>query len=239
VDNETKEALLRSRPWAPTPEEDQHLSRAAAADPNLAKLLEQQQRLNTRLHDELAAISIPNTLRDQILARPKIIRVSAWRKSQPFLAIAAAIVLIAGGLFYWLPAREDTSVAGFRSRMVGFAVREYRMDLFTNDPATLNRYLAAKGDPTQFRLPQKLQSLPLKGGASLTWQGKPVSMICFDWSPKETLYMFVLDQPLTPATTAQTQPLKGLNTATWTADGKTFILAGRIPEQNLAELVRS
>ena len=30
MDKETKEALLRSRPWAPTPEDDQHLSRAAA-----------------------------------------------------------------------------------------------------------------------------------------------------------------------------------------------------------------
>lgn len=239
MDNETKEALLRARRWRPSAEDDQLLARAAEREPGLAKAIEQQQQVNSRVRDQLKAIPIPSGLRDQILARRKIVRVSGWRKAQPLLAIAAALAIVAGGLFYWLPAREDLSVAGFRSRMVGFAVREYRMDILTKDRGELDRYLAGKGDPTQFRVPQKLASLPLKGGASLTWQGKPVSMICFDWSAKETLYMFVLDQPLGQSSTAQAQTLKGLNTATWTAEGKTFVLAGRIPQQNLAELVHS
>ena len=73
----------------------------------------------------------------------------------------------------------------------------------------------------------------------MDWQGKPVSMVCFDWNGKETLFMFVLDEALANGATPQIAPVKKLTTATWSADGKTFILAGEIPEKDLANLVKS
>jgi hypothetical protein len=233
VDDRDKEMLLRVRPWAADREDEEQTK---SLPPELVR---QQKEFNARVHDELAAIPVPTALRDQILARRKILRVSNWRRATPLLALAAAMVFLAAGLFYWLRPREDLTIAGFRSRMVGFAVREYRMDVLTKDLDVLKRFLAAKGDPAQFTLPPQLAKLPLKGGADLRWQDKPVSMVCFSWTATETLYMFVLSQALADPDALQPQQVRSLNTITWKADGKTFLLAGPIPENRLAELAKS
>jgi hypothetical protein len=112
------------------------------------------------------------------------------------------------------------------------------MDVFTNDFTEMKRFLAQRSKPADFSLPGGLAKLPLKGGAAMNWQGKAVSMVCFDSAAKTTLYMFVLGEPLSTAD-VQPQPVKGLNTVTWSAGGKTFLLVGRVPEASLAELVKS
>ncbi len=233
MDNREKEALLRSRPWA-SDREDEEQTRSISPE-----LYRQQTEFNARVRDELAAIPVPTALRDQILARSKVVRVSNWRRVTPLLAIAATVALIAAGSFYWSQPKEDLTIAGFRSRMVAFAVREYRMDLLTKDWNVLKQFLAGKGDPVQFTVPPQLAKVPLKGGADLRWQDKRVSMVCFDWAPTVTLYMFVLDEPLSDPNLLRPLEVKKLKTITWTADGKTFLLAGRIPEDRLAELAKS
>lgn len=239
MDKQQKEALLRTRPWAPSAEDEHQLAEAQAADPALADAREQQQRFNTRLHEQLATIPVPSGLRDQILARRKVVPVSHWGSARPVLAIAAALLVLGVGLFYWNRPREDTTLAGFRSRMTGFVVRQYSMDLTTNDFRALKLFLAQSGKPTDFSLPRGLANLPLKGGAAMSWQGKAVSMVCFDWDAKETLYMFVLDEPLSTSDSVRPETVKNLNTVTWSSNGKTFLLAGRVPETKLLELAKS
>lgn len=238
-----KEVLLRSRPWSPRKtDEEETAAKLAESESDLRDLQKRQEEFNARVRHELAGIPVPSGLRDQILARKKIVRIPCWRQPRFALAIAAAFIFLAVGTFYWARPREDKTFAGFRSRMVGFAVREYRMDKFTTNMVELRDFLATGGRPADFPLPQELAKVPLKGGARLSWQGQPVSMVCFDWDKKETLYMFVIDAPAAapPETAAaQLKPLKRLNTATWTAGGKTFVLAGRLPENELAKLVSS
>src|SRR5688572_4798306 len=134
---------------------------------------------------------IPADLRDQILARNKVITVPSWRTPRA-IAMAAALAFMATGMFFWTTAKlggEDRTFAGFRSRMIGFALREYRMDIHTNSLPVVQKYLADQGAPAAFTLPPTLAQMPVKGGAALTWQGKPVSMVCFD-RLNTTLYMF-------------------------------------------------
>jgi len=238
---DNKDILLRSRPWVKSQEEDEKdAAKTTENDPALARFHQQQQEFNARVHDELAGIPVPNGLRDQILARKTIVRVptSSW-SAKPLLALAAALVLLGVGFFYWTRPQEDLSVAGFRYRMVKFVLKEYSMEHVTKDMTDLKSYLSSKGRPNQFVLPPELAKVPLKGGQAMDWQGKPVSMVCFDWNGKETLFMFVLDEALANGATPQIAPVKKLTTATWSADGKTFILAGEIPEKDLANLVKS
>ena len=81
--------------------------------------------------------------------------------------------------------------------------------------------------------------MPLKGGAGLTWQNKPVAMVCFNWTAAETLYMFVLGEALPDPNVLRPQVIKNLSTVTWIADGKTFLLAGPVSESQLAQLAKS
>jgi hypothetical protein len=233
VDNRDKEAMLRARPWAPD-QEDQKQAQDASPE-----VYQQQKQFNARVHDELAAIPVPTALRDQILARRKVIRITQWHRARSILPMAAALVLLAAGVFYWLRPKEDLTIAGFRSRMVGSAVRVYEMDWSTDDLSVLKQRLAAKGTPAEFTLPPRLAAVPLKGGKAYTWQGKPVSMVCFNWTPTEILYMFVLGETLADPATLQPQLVKKLNTITWEADGKTFLLAGPISQEHLRELTKS
>jgi hypothetical protein len=202
---------------------------------------------DARVREAFASIPVPPNLRAQILAQRKIISVPFWRGSntaKAALALAAAVVLLATGLLFWNNApREDNAFAGFRSRMVSFALRRYDMDLHTNQLAAVKNYLATQGAPADFPLPPTLAASTVIGGKSLSWQGKPVGMVCFGHG-KEVLYMFVIDTPLpgTP-TNAAAPPVigtyKNLATATWTTGDKTFFLAGRIAASDLERLVKS
>lgn len=240
---EAKEILLRGRPWSGHKStEEQAAAKLAETDPELAQLKSQQEEFNARVRRELAGIPVPNGLRDQILARRKIVRAPIWRRPRQLLALAASILVLSSTLFYLIRTRENTSFTGFRDRMVGFAVREYRMDLLTQNFAELNGFLAAKGRPSIFTLAGGLARTPLKGGASLSWQGIPVSMVCFDWTAGETLYMFVIDQsgpkPKGSLSAPHFEAVKGLTTASWTDGNKAFLLAGHIPANELANLLR-
>ena len=109
------------------------------------------------------------------------------------------------------------------------------MDLPTNDLKEVRRYLAAKGQ-SDISLPKALENKATTGCALLSWQNKPVSMICFNSgrnadSKEPDLFLFVAARsdvpgsPLPgPAEFAQT---KKLLSATWSSGDKTYILLAR------------
>jgi hypothetical protein len=207
------------------------------------------EEFNSRVREAFASIPIPPHLREQILAQQKIISPPFWRtdkgaKTISALALAAALALLVTGLLFWNRApREDKTFAGFQSRMISFALRQYDMDLRTNQLAAVKTYLAAQGAPADFPLPATLAASAVIGGKSLSWQGKPVGMVCFGHG-QEILYMFVIDSklPCTPTNAAAPPAMatyKNLATATWTTGNKTFLLAGRIPATDLERLVKS
>ena len=237
---EKREALLRARNWSEKVRDPESSMEAAEGDPALANLQQQSEQFNARVHQALAEIPVPPALRDQILARNKVITVPYWRTPRA-IAMAAALAFMATGLFFWTTAKfggEDRTFAGFRSRMVGFALREYRMDIHTNSLPEVQKYLARQGAPAEFSLPPILAQTPVKGGAALTWQGQPVSMVCFD-KLNRTLYMFVIEHGAAPVDERSLAPFKTVATATWTAGGKTFLLAGDVPLSELDTLTKS
>jgi hypothetical protein len=234
-----REALLRARNWSHKIHDPESTTAAVEHDPALRALQLQSETFNTRVHQALSEIPVPPALRDQILARRKIIAVPFWRTPRA-LSLAAALAFLATGLVFLMRApREDKTFAGFRSRMVAFALREYRMDIHTNDLAAVQTFLAQNGAPAEFNLPPGLAQTPIKGGAALTWQGKPVSMVCFD-RLNTTLYMFVVDSSTTlPKTEFDIAPFKNISTAAWTAGDKTFFLAAPVPLTELETLLKS
>ena len=239
MDNKRDE-LRRTRTWSRKLQEEGDVS-SAGNDPELDQLRNESAEFNARVHHALAEIPVPPDLREQILARRKIIPVSGWRRHQVLLRIAAAF-LILGTLaaVFWRPSSEDKTFAGFRSRMVAFAIRQYSMDIHTNQLASVQSHLASHGAPAQFSLPPGLAATPVIGGASFAWQGKPVGMVCFKATGGETLYMFVIDSADAPGSRDfEVSPQKNLGTVTWRSAGKTFLIAGEVPLQDLEQLVKS
>jgi hypothetical protein len=164
---------------------------------------------------------------DSKILRPRF----AWR--QPVLwALAASVVLVCTLAGLWLKPSASDPLAQFQARMVGSALREYRMDLVTNDMRQVRQLLAKGGAPADYIVTPGLEKLQLTGGGLLRWQNHPVAMVCFDRGDNQMLFLFVLDRtalPNPPPATPKFDKVNQLMTASWTQGDKTYVLAG--PEE--------
>ena len=73
----------------------------------------------------------------------------------------------------------------------------------------------------------------------LTWQNRPVGMICFSLPNNDTLYMFVADENSIPGqkpANVKIETDKRLTTATWTAKGKVYLMAAATNPKTLSSL---
>lgn len=237
---EAKEILLRHFPGqSPSDDETRHALEFARQHSELGPWLADQEEFHRSFRAALHTIAPPPGLAGQILARSKVIRPS-WPRPSLLIAAAASVMLILGLLFWQRYPAEEQTFARFQSRMVGFALREYRMDIETPSESAVRTYLQEHGTPADFPLPQKLAALPVKGGASLAWKGQPVSMLCFDWQGKETLYLFVIEQRQIEEgipETAHVAPYKGVTTASWKSGEVLCLLVGEPPEEILRALL--
>lgn len=148
------------------------------------------------------------------------LRPGAW-------AAAAALVLLGALVFFRQTAGRQDDLNGFRARMVRTVLREYRMDVVTNELAAVQSYLASAGGPVVAALPMPLSDLKVIGGGLLRWKDHPVSMVCFDRGDRQMLFLFVIEQQVARfKSTGKPQAENRLMTRTWTEGGRTYLLAG-------------
>ena len=221
-----------------------------AADPDVAAALELARRdselgrwlslhcaTQNALRAKFQQLAVPVDLPARLLAGKKILRPRFhWR--QPILwAVAASIALLLTLAGFWRKPPAPDPFAQFRARMVGTALREYRMDLVTNDMRQVRQLMAQGGAPADYAVTPGLEKLQLTGGGLLHWQNHPVAMVCFDRGDHQMLFLFVLNRAALkhpPPATPQLARVNQLLTASWTHGDKTYFLAG--PEE--ADFVR-
>ena len=232
---EAKEVLLLYRPGT-RDEEDPEIAEAlqlVEQDSELRDWFMQHQAFQRAVRAKFRGIPAPESLKHAILAQQKVVRppIEFWR--QPVWVAAAAIFLVLIGLsFVWIRPPVPDRFAHYRASMVTSAVRMYGMDVVTKDPAQLRQFIAGKGAPADYDLTGGLAKLQIKGGGLLRWRGHPVSMVCFERSPGDTLFLFVLkrsalkDPPPASSDKAALEQVDGLMTASWTNGSDTYVLAG-------------
>src|SRR4051812_47804964 len=191
---EAREVLLRFRSLA-LDGDDPEVRKAlelTERDPELRRWFEEQRHFNEQARNALREIAPPKGLRERILHETKIVR-PVWRRIE-FLAAAACLALLLGGLLFWGNRTQAVDTyAGFREQMLSFALRRYTMDIFTNSQPAVLAYLATNGIPSDFPLPKKLEAAPVLGGGALSWENQPVGMMCFAGPTNQTLFLFVTD----------------------------------------------
>ena len=229
---QARQVLLAYRPGA-ADAADPEVTAAldlAKRDSELDSWLQQQLDFHNTVSAELRQIPVPRGLKEKILAdKPRVI-VPLWRRPEFLLAAACLVLgLVLSGLWFKRPSAE-LSYAGFRARMITAALRVYRMDIVTNNPAAVREFLASHGAPADYSLTAGLAATPVIGGAKLTWQGNPVSMVCFQLPRRQTLFMFVLDESALkegtrPGALPKIAPSNGVSTASWSRDGKVYFIA--------------
>jgi anti-sigma factor RsiW len=224
----------------------------AAQDAELNRWFDDQQNWHATVRAELRSIQPPPDLKELILAQGQLaqerfaeppVLIPLWRRPALAWAAAAAIALLIGlSALLLRPQTESLSYEAFQARMVGFALREYRMDIVTDDRQEIRRFLAEHGREADYELTRGLEAAPALGGARLSWQGHPVSMICFALGQREMLYLFVLPEEAIqegglPTETPQFAPSKGLMTASWRRKEKVYLLAGPLEQEALKKFL--
>jgi hypothetical protein len=227
---EAKRILIAHRPGCdPATEPDIAAAlEQVGRDPALAHWWEQQQAFHASMKKGFGEIPVPEGLRDQIRGRAKVIPFPWWQQPRTWAA-AAALVLLAGlATLLWKPAPQEGTFETFRSRMVRNVLRQYRMDIQTNDMATIRQFLATNNAPATYTLPPKLAQLPPMGAGVMSWQTSRASMVCIDTGPTGTAFLFVVkraDVQKAPGASPEFAPVNKLMTASWVEGENVYLLA--------------
>ncbi len=197
-------------------------------DPELRHWFEQHCVVQSALREKFRHIPAPTDLKESILAMNKVVSATWWHRPM-WLATAAGFALLLGLSAVLLQPRANDRFGDYRSRMVRTALREYSMDIVTNDLKQIRQSIAQRGGPADYELPRGLEKFSPTGGGCLRWRGNPVSMVCFDRGDKQMFFLFVTSRLAlkdAPSTSAQLAKINKLLTTSWSEGDKTYLLAG-------------
>ena len=235
---EAKQILALFRPGT-ADEVDPFFSQArqlAKTDPDLAAWLDSHAETFRVLRGKFQAIPVPPGLKEQILSERKIQRSLFQEYWRPILAAAAVVVLLAGLASAWrIRHAAPDGYAAYRKRMTEFALRSYSMDLKATDPAVIRNFLKERNAPADYSLPDGLITTAVSGCAVSTWQGSPVSLICFKSGRplppgnQSDLWLFVTDLKSVPNAPPPGAPVfarvNKAATASWSDGARIYLLA--------------
>lgn len=191
------------------------------------------------LREKFRGLTAPEGLRQQILSEFKAHIPQPWWRRRAVVGALACLVIGIAVASIWQTVGpvggEDLSFNGYRQRMVRTTLRAYGMDLETNDVAQVRAYLAAKRAPADFEMPPALAQTATVGCGVLAWQGRPVTMVCFQTGKplepgnKSDLFLFVIAKKdlrdVGCIEEKQFAKVSELATASWCSGDKVYVLA--------------
>ena len=237
TDKQAKETLQLYRPGTADAEDPSFAEALALCERNveLKRWFEDHCALYSAFRGKFKQIAVPEGLKEQIISERKAHTVPLWQKTVLLAGAVALLALIVWQLrSFWPQPPERHDFAAYRSSMVSFAERGYGMDVYTNDLSQIRLILGQRNSITNYVLPANLQkNASVAGCAATTWQGKRVSMICFQTKPlpptQSDLWLFVTDSSTAPDTPKNASPkfetANGTAIASWTVGGRTYVLA--------------
>ncbi len=215
-----------------------------ADDPRFAEALEQARRdpilqqwfsesiaFDATVTKKLRVIEVPADLRESILAGVKVSR--PLRSSFVKWSVAAALVSMAIlGSLIWRETRP-AHLAGWQSQaldVISSLVRqESSFDAQSYNGRELVAWLHANRAPAPQALPRKLEKLESLGCKTFSWNGAPVSVICFRCPDSGLIHL--VSTAATPATNHVEKVKPTLarqgnwTTATWREGDRIYMLA--------------
>ena len=235
---EAKKILALFRPGTADEQDSffQEARQLAKTDPELARWLDEHCEAYLVLRRKFQAIPIPPGLKEQIISERKIQRPFFQAYWRPLLAAAAALALLVGlNSSLWPFQGRADRYAAYRKRMTENALRNYSMNFTATDPAQIRNFLKKTNAPSDYSLPAGLKTADVVGCAVSSWQGSPVSMICFKSGrplprgEQSDLWFFVIDRKSVSDAPPSGQPVfarvNKATTANWSQGDQSYFLA--------------
>ena len=230
---EAKEILLLYRPGTCDAEDPEVIQALAVAreNPDVARWFDQHCAFQNALRTRLRQIEVPAHLKSLVLANvrnARIIPLPTPSRAPLWLAAAACLLLLAvAGV--WTHPRTVNNYSNFQARVVSTALRDYRMDIVTNEMGEVRRYLASQGVPADYEVPPRLSRLKLTGAGALRWRSNAVAMVCFNRGDNQMLFLFVVNRKAikdAPPEKPQVGRQQDYFAVRWSRGDKTYLLAG-------------
>jgi hypothetical protein len=223
----------------------------AARDPQLKAAFEGQRRFDSVVAASVQSIPVPADLRSRILTGGQISRPGSsihplpWAESARRLwPIAAMIALLASlGAWYSIHSRHDSeawegqALDALNQLLAGTA----KFDASSPRLADLQQWLRSNGSPSESALPAGLQHLASLGCKTLSWNGHPISIICFHGPGGELVHLAMMDRSALVKPPPDGHPIyetrDGWRLACWSQGNMAMMLATRAPESQLRALL--
>ncbi len=220
----------------------------AAADPALARWLEQERGFDAAIASRMQSLEPPAHLRARIAAGVRLGgRAAPSRRPVLFwsLGLAAALALVAGVVLLAPGGREDAPEVAERAPLrewkeaclAIFADPEFALDLMDESYPPLEAYLRAGGTPVAGALPFREGVVFPVGCKILGWRGQPVSFTCFQTADGRLVHLFVVARGVADESTLARGPAREqvgeFASITWMRDDRIVLVASPMPAAEL------
>ncbi len=223
-------------------------------DPELAAWFEQQQKFDALVGGSLRQVRAPARLKAEILALGKETEsrtespvsvwwrnLFAWNSPVPW-AVASAVVVLLGLVIFWKKPESPGRFADFSAQMVQAALNDpHHVDVEAGDLKQAVAWLAAHHGENNLVLPEALKGGGLTGCRVLDWHGQKVSMLCYHLHGSTHVDLFVAEAAMFPDAPPLDKPQfassDGAPTASWSHDGRAYLLVGHGDAATLQRLL--
>ncbi len=201
----------------------------AGRDPALQAWFEKDQLFSSLARAKIREVAAPADLRAAILAGARFSRRTPWWKRRFTLALAAMFaLLLALAPLEWRLVRPGFSKT-LPEFAVNFASRGFiglRFGKPGNDLEVLQSWLASRHAPLPAKIPAGLAQLAALGCRTVDFQGKNISVICFE--REREYHLFIARREDFPGIPDNPQPLyatqRDWGSATWTDRDHRYVL---------------
>ena len=199
----------------------------AQADAELSRWLREERQIYSVLRRKLSDIDVPEDLARNIIRQRPIPIAPGWKLASA-IRLAATVTILAGLAVYWFHPAPKSDFTTYENYLTRLLTKGYRMSLETGDLGRIRNFLASNQAPADYTLPGGIERTAALGCATLSWNGNPVSMLCFADNNDRKLFLFVVDRQAIPDAPRNSSPevvrIGDFSVASWEKEGKAYVL---------------
>jgi hypothetical protein len=214
-------------------------------DPELKSWWDAQQSFDRKIMAKLRQVPVPGHLRDNILAAPKIIPLyPSYLQHRTMLAVAAMVAILCVAAAFWHSAQfGPLDRADFTSQAISeLGTNGPSLAIQSSDQAKLQEWLRSQNAPVG-NMPGKVNTLPPIGCQKYMIHGHAVALVCLALANGGIAHFFTVEKSALndpPGTNGpQFGKANGWNTATWSDNHMTYMLATQASADDLKQLFSS
>lgn len=200
---------------------------AIERDPKLRAWFEREQTFGETVREKLHDVSPPPALREAILAGARLGgRKPWWRRTTTFALAASVALLLSLAPTAWRMTRP-AAAGSLPDFAMAFAGRGFiGLQEHSPDVEKLKDWLADRHAPLPAQIPAELAQLRRLGCRTVAFQGKNISVICFERDRE--YHLFVARREDFPGLPAASEPRfasqRGWSSATWSDPQNHYVL---------------